>query len=85
MRLLIRSFIEVIDPIAGKTYIIKLASGKLVRARFDYKESIRGYSNVSQWTPERKSVSRYRFTNLESGREISLKSRLKIRAIVENA
>lgn len=69
-----------IDPIAGKTYIIKLTDGSLVPAKFEGKRVNPGYSNLYF---ERKATSRYRFTNLKSGREINLKSRLKIKREVE--
>lgn len=62
-----------ITPIVGQVYLIHPSSG-LVNAKCTAVQTLDGWN---------RSVTRYYFTNLKTGREIRLKSRVKIKAQID--
>ncbi|MDE1971443.1 MAG: hypothetical protein KGI50_07760 [Patescibacteria group bacterium] len=66
-----------LTPQIGKTYIVKHSSG-MIRAKF-IREAVYNPHFNSNRLFDRRSTTHYIFENLESGRTIEIKSRVKIR------
>ncbi len=66
-----------LTPEVNKVYLIKHSSG-FVNARF-LRLAIYNPTFNPNWYYERRSTTHYVFENLKTGREIVLKSRVKIR------
>ena len=64
----------------GKTYQVKLTSAAWVAARFERQTETGGLVSRHSGQRIRKSMKRYHFKNLASGRAVVLKSMAKVRA-----
>ncbi len=70
-----------ITPLIGNVYIVKHSSG-MIKARFIRESVYNPIFNPNRFGLERRSTTHYIFQNLKSGRDIVLKSRVKIRVQV---
>jgi hypothetical protein len=66
-----------ITPERGKVYIVKHLSG-LIKARFVGEHESGGYSR-GPFQSRARTTTHYTFTNLATGRDIVIKSRVKIK------
>ena len=72
------------DLAVGQTYLVKLTSGKWVRAAFLTEITLGGFKAPARlFAPERhiRKRTRYEFRNIGTGRTISLRSLRKVREI----
>lgn len=67
------------ELIVGATYRVRLTSGKWVNASFKSTYATGGYKSTFSPACDRRSMKRYVFTSLETGREITIKSRQRIK------
>lgn len=66
-----------IDPVPGKTYVVRHTSG-LIEARF-VREHVYDPPLNPMGGRRRRAIRHYVFQNLTTGREITIKSRARIR------
>ena len=64
----------------GKTYQVRLTSGKWVQAEFLSAETNGGFDTISQFGPRHiRARTRYQFRNIATGRTITLRSQRKVK------
>ena len=69
-----------ITPLVGNLYVIKHTSG-MIRARFIREIVYNPIFNTNR-LHDRRSTTHYLFQNLKTGRDIIIKSRVKIKSLV---